>query len=544
MFHHFQKSVSDIALPERFTYPFCYTPHPLSLMAAEEVQHYLHSKKEWEKELAEGKMFGVLVVRNREGEVGYLAAFSGLLAGSNNHEFFVPPVYDLTRPDGFFKAEEHEISAINHHIQMLEESPEYQVLKTNLATLQEESALRLSEGRKALKRHKKERDALRKAGGLTPEDEERLIRESQFQKAEFHREELQWRQRIAAAEVQLKASETEIEALKNERKERSAQLQQRLFEQFRLLNYRGEVRDLCTIFRESEGRIPPAGAGECAAPKLLQYAFIHDMKPLAMAEFWWGASPKTEIRHHGHFYPSCKGKCRPILGHMLQGLDVEENPMTKKSETDDLRLETLYDDEWLAVVNKPHGMLSVPGKMQTLSVYDIVRRRYPDAEEPMIVHRLDMATSGLLVIAKTKEVHRLLQAQFKNRTVEKRYAAILDGNITPDSGEIRLPLCPDPDNRPRQMVHHTYGKPAVTTFEVVGRKDGRTWVRLRPVTGRTHQLRVHMAHPDGLGTPIVGDELYGLKHRRLYLHAEYLSFVHPVTGERITIEKRAGDFAL
>lgn len=542
MFHHFKKSIVGIALPERFTYPFCYTPHPLSLMAAEEVQHYLLAREEWREELSSGKMFGVLVVRNPEGEVGYLAAFSGLLAGSNVHAFFVPPVYDLTRPDGFFKAEERQISAINRQITELESSPLHRELAERLSMLRAESAARLAEGRRQLKLRKKERDARRKSAPLTSSEEEQLIRESQFQKAEYHREELLWRQRIAVAEEELHAAEEEIEHLKEERRLRSAQLQQRLFEQFRLLNYKGEVRDLCDIFRESEGRIPPAGAGECAAPKMLQYAFLHGMKPLAMAEFWWGGSPRTELRRHGHFYPSCKGKCRPILGHMLQGLEVEENPMERSAEQDGSRLETLYDDEWLAVVNKPHGMLSVPGRGEALSVYDVVRRRYPEAEEPMIVHRLDMATSGLLLIAKTKQVHQQLQAQFSNREVEKRYAAVLDGEIAADRGQICLPLCPDPDNRPRQMVHYTYGKPAVTTFEVVGRRDGRTWVRLRPITGRTHQLRVHMAHPDGLGTPIVGDELYGLKHRRLFLHAEYLSFRHPVTGERIAIEKRAGDF--
>ncbi len=296
-----------------------------------------------------------------------------------------------------------------------------------------------------------------------------------------------------------------------------------------MLNARGEERDLCNLFKDTVQKTPPAGAGECAAPKLLQYAYRNGWQPLAMAEFWWGDSPKNEIRRHGYYYPACKGKCGPILKHMLQGLHVEEKPF----ETDMLRgteLEIMYEDDWLSVVNKPAGMLSVPGKSDIDSVYGRVRRMYPEATGPMIVHRLDMATSGLILIAKTKEVHQNLQAQFKNRTVCKRYVAWLDGIVEKKEGHIELPLRPDPEDRPRQVVDAVHGKPAVTDYTVLHYDSGRTFISFIPKTGRTHQLRVHSAHPLGLNAPIVGDELYGRKADRLYLHAEYLGFIHPVSG--------------
>ena len=348
-----------------------------------------------------------------------------------------------------------------------------------------------------------------------------------------------WKERITPLQQTVSDYEADIQALKSERKQRSAALQQKLFEQFKMLNYRGEVKTLCDIFGQTVHKTPPAGAGECAAPKLLQQAYLHGWKPVAMAEFWWGESPKMEIRHHGHYYPACKGKCEPILGHMLQGLEVDENPILKELQSGKKTLDIIYEDEWLAVVNKPAGMLSVPGKEDVVSVYSMMRERYPDADGPLIVHRLDMATSGLLVVAKTKQVHQNLQAQFKNRSVGKRYIALLQGNVSQDAGTVELPLCPNPLDRPRQMVHTGYGKPAVTDFEVLERKDNRTRIAFYPRTGRTHQLRVHAAHPLGLHCPIIGDELYGRKAERLYLHAEMLEFTHPVTGKRISITQKA-----
>ena len=535
--HYFADSISLLSLPEKFTYPFHYTPHPLCVAAAGEVGRYLSTKGEWQEELRKGKMFGVLIVRTGEGEVGYLAAFSGILAGKNRHTYFVPPVYDVQEPDGFFRIEEEQISGINRRIEELQADVRYKDCKQRLTDETILAGQVLDDIRERMKAAKVERDRLRST--VTRVDSEQLIRESQFQKAELKRQKQYWKDHLASLQAEVEVFETEIERLKAERKTRSAALQQWLFKQFRMLNARGEERDLCNLFKDTVQKTPPAGAGECAAPKLLQYAYRNGWQPLAMAEFWWGDSPKNEIRRHGYYYPACKGKCGPILKHMLQGLHVEKNPL----ETDMHRgteLEIMYEDEWLSVVNKPAGMLSVPGKSDIDSVYGRVRRMYPEATGPMVVHRLDMATSGLMLVAKTKEVHQNLQAQFKNRTVCKRYVAWLDGIVEKKEGHIELPLRPDPEDRPRQGVDAVHGNPAVTDYTVLHYDSGRTFISFIPKTGRTHQLRVHSAHPLGLNAPIVGDELYGRKADRLYLHAEYLGFIHPVSGVYMEIEKESG----
>ena len=547
MIHFFDQPVSHIALPERFTYPFNYTPHPLCVLAAEEVKAYISTQKEWQEELAPGKMFGVLIVQPQEEEpspIGYLAAFSGNLAGKNLHPYFVPPVYDLLQPQGFFKIEEEQISAINARISELEVNPHYLHLKEKLNAETEQANLELTQAKEKLKAAKEERELRRNSSpALSEEEQAILIRESQYQKAEFKRLERGWKERIKTLEKEIATFETETDKLKTERKKRSAALQQKLFEQFRMLNARGEIKDLCTIFEQTVHKTPPAGAGECALPKLLQYAYLHQLKPLAMAEFWWGNSPKTEVRHHGYYYPSCKGKCEPILQHMLQGLKVDKNPLSANAHKKE-ELEIVFEDEWLVVVNKPSGMLSVPGKEEEAdSVYHRVKARYPEATGPMIVHRLDMATSGLLLVAKTKEAHQHLQEQFMNRSIKKRYVALLDrseqNGLPEETGTINLPLCLNPLDRPRQMVSEEYGKPAVTEYRILNYSDKYIRIAFYPLTGRTHQLRVHAAHHQGLNCPILGDELYGKKADRLYLHAEYLEFRHPVYGDIICIQKEA-----
>lgn len=594
MIHFFKKPVSHIALPEKFTYPFHYTPHPLCVLAAEEVKEYIASRKEWQEELALGKMFGVLVVLQKtegatdkvkeegtdEGNrIGYLAAFSGNLAGKNLHSYFVPPVYDLLQPQGFFKIEEEQISAINIRINELENSASYLESKEKWEIETGQAQAELNQAKAEQKAAKEAREIRRQSpNGISEEEQAILIRESQYQKAEYKRKEKSWKKRLEEREAEVHRFKDEIERLKAERKERSAALQQKLFGQFRMLNAMGEVKDLCTIFEHTVQKVPPGGAGECALPKLLQYAYLHQLKPLAMAEFWWGDSPKNEIRHHGYYYPSCKGKCEPILQHMLQGLEVDENPLLDNVHKD-TRLEIVFEDEWLLVINKPAGMLSVPGKAEDMdSVYHRLKKKYPDATGPMIVHRLDMATSGLLLVAKTKEAHRHLQAQFENRSIKKRYIALLDGAIaeteetttqvteatrtikttqtigtpetieTPETtripekaGRISLPLCLNPLDRPRQMVSEEHGKEAVTEYQIIAKSEKYTRIAFYPLTGRTHQLRVHAAHPKGLNCPILGDELYGKKADRLYLHAEYIEFCHPVYGDIICIQK-APDF--
>ena len=538
MLHHFTRSIAHIALPDKFTYPFHYTPHPLCVMAADEVQVYLQHQAQWQDELQQGKMFGVLIVQTTEGEIGYLAAFSGILAGKNIHPYFVPPIYDLLQPDGFFKKEEEHISAINHHIRELEEDTSYQKCRQALEEETARCSRLLSQAKAKLKAAKELRDCRRQTEQLSESEQAAMIRESQFQKAELKRLERSLKEHLSSLQKETDTYVSQIEALKNERKSRSATLQQQLFEQFRLLNARGEVKDLCSIFAHTVHKIPPAGAGECAAPKLLQYAYFHHYRPVAMAEFWWGDSPKAEIRHHGHYYPACKGKCEPILGHMLQGLEVEENPLLEDNHRTTV-LDIIYEDDYLLIVNKPAGMLSVPGKETADSVYSRIRHLYPDATGPLVVHRLDMATSGLLLIAKTKEVHQNLQAQFSNRSIKKRYTALLEGIVSDEEGTIDLPLCLNPLDRPRQIVDKEHGKPAITRYRVLARTESQTLVAFYPLTGRTHQLRVHSAHSLGLHCPIKGDELYGSKADRLYLHAESLEFTHPVSKEKVTIEVKA-----
>ena len=539
MLHRFTTSISDIPLPERFTYPFCYTPHPLCVMAAEEVQNYLSKQSDWQEELSQGKMFGVLIVQTEDGSIGYLTAFSGILAGKNIHPYFVPPVYDLLQPQGFFKIEEENISAINRRIHRLEEDKKYIDLRSNLTQTTQSAQHALPLAKIQLKEAKHTRELLRKTGQLDAKEEADLIRESQFQKAEYKRLERSWKDKIASLQVEAGNWEKQIQELKAERKVRSAALQQQLFEQFRMLNYRGEVITLCDIFEQTVHKTPPAGAGECAAPKLLQQAYLHHWKPIAMAEFWWGNSPRNEVRHHGYYYPACKGKCEPILRHMLQGLEVEANPMQQEAERGNEKLNIVYEDQWLLIINKPAGMLSVPGKERQTSIYDLAREAYPEAEGPMIVHRLDMATSGLLIIAKDKKTHQHLQAQFKNRSIRKKYIALLDGIVPEDEGTIELSLCPNPLDRPRQMVDTQYGKPAITYYQVLERTDKYTRIAFYPHTGRTHQLRVHAAHPSGLHCSIIGDELYGKKDKRLYLHAESIEFTHPVNGQSMCITEKA-----
>ena len=420
---------TDIVPPERFTYPFCYEPHPLCLLAAEEVKQeieHIHP--------SEGKMFGVLVV-----EGGFLAAYSGLLEGRNDWPYFVPSVFDAQQPDGYFKTREREISLTTH---------------------------------------------------LSP-----LIS-----------------------------------------KKMSQDLQLWLFHQYRMLNAKGEEKDLVDIWQDyhSSPRIrrkfplPPGGTGDCCAPKLLQYAYLHHLKPVCMAEFWWGPSPKTEIRHHGQFYPACSGKCKPVLTWMLQGLDVDPNP--EEVGFPHLVPEVVYEDDAIAVINKPAGLLSIPGRTEEYSVATWAQQRW---SESLPVHRLDMGTSGILLVAKNQEIYQTLQKQFTDHTVKKKYLAVVEGVPAKEHGIIDLPLLSDPLNRPRQVVDFEHGKRAITEYRVLSPPN---LLALWPHTGRTHQLRMHCAHEQGLGCPIKGDELYGTKSDRLYLQAQAISFVHPVTGKRMHFE--------
>lgn len=532
-FHLLDIDTATVELPRQFTCPFCYEPHPLALMAVEQVQRYVASRADWADELGAGKMLGVLVAQDNEGRLGFLAAFSGNLAGSVRHDYFVPPVYDLLDPQGEFKQGEARITAINHDVERLEQSPELEEMKRREAAEKRKMSDEMDNFKALMARHKRERDERRQAGHLTPEEEESLLNQSRFEKAELRR--IRQRHEAALAEIsdEMGLFQQKITDLKSRRKSMSEALQERIFRLFVVCNARGEQRDLVEVFKPL-GTLPPAGAGECCAPRLLNYAYNHGLRPVCMAEFWWGASPVGEVRHHGHFYPACRSKCKPILDFMLQGLDVEENRLgIPMSEGD---LDTVYDDQWLTVLNKPSGMLTVPGKLLEDSLFTRFREAHPETVGPIVVHRLDQETSGLVIFAKDKATHKALQQQFENHTVRKRYIALLEGIVPADEGIIDLPIIPDIDDRPRQRVDYELGRPAVTRYRVLERRDGMTRIALEPLTGRTHQLRVHCSHVQGLNCPIVGDRLYGSAATRLMLHAESITFVHPATHQPMTLE--------
>lgn len=532
--HDFDIDTTGMELPRQFTFPFHYTPHPLCVAASRQVQQYVASRHDWAKELNKGKMLGVLVVKaSPESKPQFLAAFSGNLAGSNDHPYFVPAVYDLLAPNGEFKQGEAQITAINHRIATLKNAPNLIKLREQLATMGRQGQQEIATYKRLMAESKQRRDTLRATASMSDEENERLLNESRYQKAELKRLRQRIDGEIEACKQEIALKEDEITQLKTRRKAMSEALQERIFRLFVVEDARGHHSDLTDIFATAQGKLPPSGSGECCAPKLLHFAYTHGLKPLCMAEFWWGESPTGEVRHHGHFYPACNSKCKPILEYMLQGMDVEDNKLAQVQGIQGI--EELYDDKWLTVVNKPSGMLSVPGKLLDDSALTRWQERHPEASGPMVVHRLDQETSGALIFAKDKDTHKALQEMFTQREVHKCYLAMLEGNVENDNGDIALPLCPNIDDRPRQMVNYEQGKPSVTHYEVVSRAGGKTLVRFYPKTGRTHQLRVHASHPQGLNAPIVGDMLYGSASTRLMLHAHTITFIHPATGKEITI---------
>ena len=540
--------------------PLDYEPHPLCIQACREVQEMLARREDWQEEIARGKMFGVLIVENVKTDTdvpkwGYLAAYSGQIGGRSDWEDFVPAVFDYLQPDGYFKTHEAEISRINLSISHLEKDERMKEARTLIRQLQEERKRTIAAYQEKMKEAKAKRDSRREAGNLSEAEEAEMIRESQFMKAELRRLKKSLSEKTAL-ETEFEDYQENILRLKQLRKQLSDALQQWLFSQFRMLNQEGESKDLLEIFRDEALKeypqaaiatsriaalkmVPPAGSGECCEPKLLQYAYQHGYKPLQMAMFWWGESPKEEIRHHLQFYPACNGKCKPILHWMLPASTFEPEAINLSIYN---KVETLYEDREIAVIHKPEGLLSVPGKDAAQpSVYALMRRKYPEATGPLIVHRLDMATSGVLLIAKTEFAYHLLQQAFLNHQIQKKYVAIISGKDIPEKGIISLPLLPDYLNRPRQIVNHEQGKEAITEYEILERIDGsHLRIALYPKTGRTHQLRVHCAHQEGLNAPILGDPLYGNeKAARLHLHAEEITFEHPLTGKKITIKRKA-----
>lgn len=544
--------VRQISLPEKFTFPFYYEPHPISKIAAEELQEYLKTQTDWKHNFGFdaneidpiGKMFGVLVVQKQSGELGYLAAFSGKLANSNHHSYFVPPVFDILRKDGFYKLEEEFVNEVNRTLEKAEQNPALLDARKTLKTMELAAKKSISDIKKQIQLRKKNRSEKRKLAHEKLDSEaveliELYLSKESMQEQYFLKDlQKQWKLKLTEAQACCEKEEAKIQALREERKLLSSALQVKIFNHYSFLNHRGEEKSLLQLFDFLAPLYPPAGAGECAAPKLMQFAYLNQLKPIALAEFWWGISPNSEVRKHLNYYPACRGKCEPILSHMLEGLAVDENPMLNNPAAGK-EIEIVFEDEYIAVIFKPEEFLSVPGITILDSVYERVKKKYPEATGPLVVHRLDMSTSGLMLIAKTKEVHKSLQRLFIKRTIKKKYIALLDGEITEESGIIDLPLRVDLDDRPRQMVCFEHGKTARTKWEVIERKNGKTRVAFFPITGRTHQLRVHAAHPLGLNTPIVGDDLYGKKSTRLHLHAAQLDFKHPVSGTLISVEREA-----
>lgn len=582
------------------------SPRALAFVAARRVAAYVEQHPELTAGEVCGKMYGVLVVEAPSGCLAFLAAHSGLLGGRNDWPFFVPPVFDAQQPDGHFKTKEREISGMNRRIAELMQRPQLFEARQRLEQVRQQTDRVIAREREEVKARKARRDTMRREQPqMDDATKAMLIRESQHDKAQLRRLMKSCEASVAEHQEALDVLEREIEALKRERREGSDALQRWLFDQYVMLNAKGMRRTLIDIFSRFNGTLPPAGAGDCCAPKLLQFAYAHNLRPVSLAEFWLGAPPPTEVRRHLQFYPPCRSKCYPILQFMLQGLDAplpgaeEVYPLREdgggttndekgslddkasidtneahadKASLDDngfldaqghiykkcgASLHIIYEDEQMAVVSKPSGMLSVPGKSCRLSVESIVREHYGIAADvPVIVHRLDMDTSGLLLIARTREAHKSLQQQFLDHTVSKSYLALLEGvpheGLTGDhvvwhsshTGTITLPLRSDLDDRPRQLVDFVHGKPAVTRFRLLKVIDGHQLIALTPVTGRTHQLRMHCAHHLGLNCPILGDPLYGNAiepsaniAQRLYLHAEQITFRHPLTGEVLKVKR-------
>jgi tRNA pseudouridine32 synthase/23S rRNA pseudouridine746 synthase len=521
------------ALPLRFTFPFYYDLHPLAAHATKCLQAQLVTTDyghdfgldRTERRGAIGKMFGVLVVQDANGQLGYLAAFSGKLGNSNDHLGFVPPVFDLLEAQGFFRREEIEINDLTLAIEKLESATELNTLNQSLQNLNKYWEDKLAEAIQNNKRAKALRAELR--AKYTGDEQGFLELSEELAKQSMHESRLLKEYKKTASfdmdnlKLKIQKAKQEIDEIRLQRAAHSADLQRRIFERYTFLNAKGEAKNVLELFAGS----PPAGAGECAAPKLLQHAYLHHLKPICMAEFWWGMSPDSEVRIHGHFYPACKSKCEPILGHMLQGLNVDPNPITAIHPAKEL--EIIYEDDWIVAINKSPEYLSVPGKNPQPNCLEDLKKRYPNADGPLLVHRLDMSTSGIMLAAKTKLMHQRLQRQFVLRKVQKAYIAILDGNLHQKEGEIKLPLRVDLDDRPRQLVCFEHGSFAHTTYRVLSSENSQTRILLHPKTGRTHQLRVHAAHHQGLNCPIKGDDLYGKKADRLYLHAAQLGFYHP-----------------
>ncbi|WP_257456984.1 RluA family pseudouridine synthase [Archangium lipolyticum] len=493
-----------------------------------------------------GKMLGVLVVQQPDGRIGYLRSFSGMLAGRWEVPGFVPPLFDREARAQVEPSGEAVVKALLARAEAFQSSPELVEVRAAHEAQQvrhtgERTALRARHEERKKRRHARRAEI--SASDTLTEAEKRaalhsLDQESRGDKAELRRLEAAQDAERLAIEPKRARLERRLRALDRLRWIVCRALMKRIHDTYRVPNALGERRPLRALFAPGE---PPSGAADCAAPKLLAHALTHGLRPLALAEFWWGAPPPAGGRVTGEFYPACRDKCAPLLPFMLDGLQVSPPRAFSPPAVATEGLSVVFEDAWIVVVDKPHGLLSVPARDTSVtdSVLARLRARYPHATGPLLVHRLDLDTSGLLVAALDPRTHADLQRQFLHREVRKRYVAWVEGHVQGERGTIDFPMRVDLDDRPRQIHDPVHGKSAVTEWQVLERSGTRTRVVFFPLTGRTHQLRVHAAHPLGLGAPIVGDRLYGRQDGRLFLHAESLSFRHPETGQRVSFERPA-----
>lgn len=521
--------------PSRLRNPFENNPHPLAITASKILKQKLqHSSKP----IDVGKMFGVLVVSDQAGKIGFLSSFSGMFNQQWQADGFVPPVFEIDQQQLFLNDGAITVNGLTATIEDLLLGSNYLNALNDLNQLEQRQSAALISLKAQHLSHKKQRQLQRNQIKVSEDfnlDKSQIMRQLALLSQQDKREYLQLKRQSQALLDQANTKidvnyRHQITQLKQQRRDLSKRLHDQVFDSYRLHNSLGEVATVRSLF---DGKNPPSGTGDCAAPKLLQFAFNHQLKPLALAEFWWGEPPATGVRHHGNLYSPCRGKCHPILPFMLKGLDVVSSD--DASIRENLEPTIVYEDADIVVVNKPADLLSIPGKEEHHSVLSWLRKNYPDATGALLVHRLDMSTSGLLLAAKTAHSHKFLQKQFINRTVQKRYVAVLSKVIENEPKVVDLPLRVDLDDRPRQVVCYEHGKSAVTRMEVISSDSISTRVYFYPVTGRTHQLRVHAAHYDGLAAPIVGDDLYGTRGGRLFLHAQMLTFNHPTTGDRMEV---------
>ncbi len=499
------------------------------------------------RELETGKMLGVLIATDGEGHDRTLYAFSGQLGnGGFHYAGFVGPVFDYLHPDGYFKRKEADISLQNVEISKYEEET-VSVLQRDYEHQKKKGEAEISEFRSQCRRSKAERDARRKAGDADETELTAMIRQSQFEKAELHRIKRRVAEDLEPLAERLKQAHSCLAVLKEKRRSDSEALQKWLFASFKLLNARWESKSLSEIFSGTSLRIPPSGAGECCAPKLLQAAYLREWHPKAIAEYWYGKPKRGEVRVHGMHYPACRGKCLPVLCWMLQGLDVKPPLDTERLAGEAGIPKIIYENQWFCVVEKPSGMLSVPGKGAAVSLQQWLDDKYGAGLSVKMAHRLDQDTSGVIIATFGEEPFRIMQALFATRQIRKTYIADLDGDYQmrgiPSHGRIELPLAPDWLDRPRQVVDIKSGKPALTEYEFTDVSEGRTRVKFCPHTGRTHQLRVHAASEMGLDMPIAGDRLYGRRAvgsgERLHLHACRIEFTFPLDGLHYIFESPA-----